>query len=134
MSSQQGPQGPPVSDVESSHLIHATNHAQSGASGQGGRGPPYAPLNAGLGGTPTIVPDVPLAVIFLILYLIFGVIHIKIFKGNKHRGHKFIFNGAILGMLSPHILQLAWSRLTCRRSLQDSDHYHVPADSMVQLS
>jgi succinate-acetate transporter protein len=59
-------------------------------------------LNAGLGGTPTIVPDVPLAVIFLILYLIFGVIHIKIFKGNKHRGHKFIFNGAILGMLSPY--------------------------------
>jgi hypothetical protein len=48
-----------------------------------------------------LVPDVPLAIIFLILYLVFGVIHIKIFKGNKHRGHKFIFNGAILGMQSP---------------------------------
>jgi hypothetical protein len=46
------------------------------------------------------VPDVPIAVVFLILYLIFGVIHIKIFKSNKHRGHKFIFNGAILGMLA----------------------------------
>jgi hypothetical protein len=66
-----------------------------------------------LGGTPTIVPDVPLAVIFLILYLIFGVIHIKIFKGNKHRGHKFIFNGAILGLCKIRIitmsLRIAWS-------------------------
>ena len=40
----------------------------------------------------------PVAVVFLLLYLMFGVIHIKIFKSNKHRGHKFIFNGAILGM------------------------------------
>lgn len=86
-----------MSDVNSSLLLRATNHGQSGASGQASRGPPYAPLNAGLGGTPAIVPDVPLAIVFLILYLIFGVIHIKIFKGNKHRGHKFIFNGAILG-------------------------------------
>ncbi|KAG9192292.1 hypothetical protein G6011_11026 [Alternaria panax] len=96
MSSQQGTQGPP-----------------SGASEQTGRGPPYAPKNAGLGGTPTIVPDVPLAVVFLILYLIFGVIHIKIFKGNKHRGHKFIFNGAILGLCKIRIvtmsLRIAWS-------------------------
>jgi hypothetical protein len=45
------------------------------------------------------VPDVPITAVFLILYLIFGVIHIKIFKANKDRGHKFIFNGAILGML-----------------------------------
>jgi hypothetical protein len=52
-----------------------------------------------LGGSPTLVPDVPIAVIFLVIYLIFGVIHIKIFKSNKHRGHKFIFNGAILGKL-----------------------------------
>ncbi|KAI4634904.1 hypothetical protein J4E81_000273 [Alternaria sp. BMP 2799] len=94
--SQQGTQGPP-----------------SGASGQASRGPPYAPLNAGLGGTPAIVPDVPLAIVFLILYLIFGVIHIKIFKGNKHRGHKFIFNGAILGLCKIRIitmsLRIAWA-------------------------
>lgn len=44
-----------------------------------------------------MIPDVPITVVFLILYLIFGVIHIKIFKANKGRGHKFIFNGAILG-------------------------------------
>lgn len=44
------------------------------------------------------MPDVPISVVFLVIYLIFGVIHIRIFKGNKHRGHKFIFNGALLGM------------------------------------
>jgi len=47
-----------------------------------------------------VIPDVPITAVFLILYLIFGVIHIKIFKANKGRGHKFIFNGAILGRLA----------------------------------
>ncbi|CAI9625884.1 hypothetical protein GT037_000698 [Alternaria burnsii] len=96
MSSQQGTQGPPA-----------------GASGQAGRGPPYAPLNAGLGGTPMIVPDVPVSVVLLILYLMFGIIHIKILKGNKGRGHKFIFNGAILGLCKIRVitmsLRIAWS-------------------------
>jgi hypothetical protein len=80
-----------------------------------------------------LVPDVPLAIVFLILYLVFGVIHIKIFKGNKHRGHKFIFNGAILGMNLYH-LQVASSGLTNCRSMQDSNHHHVLADSMGRLS
>jgi hypothetical protein len=47
-----------------------------------------------------VIPDVPIAAIFLVLYLVFGIIHIKIFKGNKSRGHKFIFNGAVLGTVS----------------------------------
>lgn len=62
------------------------------------QGPPYPPRNQGLGGNPAVIPDVPVAAIFLVLYLIFGVIHIKILKSNKGRGHKFLFNGAILGM------------------------------------
>jgi hypothetical protein len=64
---------------------------------QDSQGPPYPPRNAGLGGTPGIIPDVPVSAVFLVLYLVFGVIHIKIFKANKSRGHKFIFNGAVLG-------------------------------------
>ncbi|KAI8937173.1 hypothetical protein NX059_006385 [Plenodomus lindquistii] len=77
------------------------------------QGPPYPPQDAGLGGTPTVVPDDPISAIFLVLYLIFGVIHIKIFKKNKHRGHKFIFNGAILGLCKVRIvtmiLRIIWS-------------------------
>ncbi|KAJ5024895.1 hypothetical protein J3E71DRAFT_399997 [Bipolaris maydis] len=94
MSSQQGAQGPPDSVAT-------------------GKGPPYAPRDAGLGGSPDILPDVPVAVIFLVFYLVFGVIHIKIFKSNKHRGHKFIFNGAILGLCKIRIitmvLRIAWA-------------------------
>ncbi|KNG49472.1 hypothetical protein TW65_03643 [Stemphylium lycopersici] len=86
MSSQQGTQGP------------------LGASRP--NGPPYAPQDAGLGGSPSIVPDVPISVVFLIIYLMFGVIHIRIFKGNKHRGHKFIFNGALLGLCKIRVITM----------------------------
>ncbi|KAF2033717.1 hypothetical protein EK21DRAFT_58349 [Setomelanomma holmii] len=59
-------------------------------------GAPYPPMYQGLGGRPEVIPDIPITAVFLVLYLIFGVIHIKILKNNKGRGHKFIFNGAIL--------------------------------------
>ncbi|KAL1610269.1 hypothetical protein SLS60_001934 [Paraconiothyrium brasiliense] len=58
---------------------------------------PYAPRFIGLGGMPAKTPDVAITSVFLFLYLIFAVIHIKIMKYNKHRGHKFIFNGALFG-------------------------------------
>jgi hypothetical protein len=61
-------------------------------------GPPYSPKNAGLGGFPDVIPDIPITAVFLVLYLFFGIVHIKILKSNKGRGHKFIFNGALLGM------------------------------------
>ncbi|KAH6419491.1 hypothetical protein HBI14_088680 [Parastagonospora nodorum] len=77
------------------------------------QGPPYAPRNQGLGGNPEVIPDVPITAIFLVLYLVFGIIHIKIFKANKGRGHKFIFNGAILGLCKIRIitmsLRIAWA-------------------------
>jgi hypothetical protein len=70
-----------------------------GQQSQQGRGkPPYAPTYAGLGGFPDVIPDIPITAVFLVLYLVFGIIHIKILKGNKSRGHKFMFNGALLGM------------------------------------
>ncbi|KAF1841944.1 uncharacterized protein K460DRAFT_319525 [Cucurbitaria berberidis CBS 394.84] len=78
-----------------------------------GGGPPYRSNTAGLGGKPELIPDVPISAVFLALYLIFGVIHIKIFKNNKGRGHKFVFNGAILGLCKIRIitmsLRIAWA-------------------------
>jgi hypothetical protein len=72
------------------------------------QGPPYPLRNQGLGGQPDVIPDVPITAVFLVLYLVFGVIHIKIFKANKGRGHKFIFNGAILGMrVKPRRMSIA---------------------------
>ncbi|KAH6616719.1 hypothetical protein C7974DRAFT_50891 [Boeremia exigua] len=80
---------------------------------RGRGGPPYAPTNAGLGGSPDVIPDIPIAAVFLVLYLVFGIIHIKILKSNKGRGHKFIFNGAILGLCKIRVvamsLRIAWA-------------------------
>ena len=45
-----------------------------------------------------MLPDIPITVIFLIIYLTFGIVHLKILKSNKGRGHKFIFNGALMGI------------------------------------
>ncbi|OSS53437.1 hypothetical protein B5807_00416 [Epicoccum nigrum] len=83
-------------------------------SGQQGRGgPPYAPTHAGLGGTPDVIPDIPITVILLVIYLTFGIVHLKILKGNKGRGHKFIFNGALMGLCKIRVitmcLRIAWS-------------------------
>lgn len=77
------------------------------------RGPPYPPRDAGLGGTSSVLPDVPISVTFLVLYFIFGVVHVLIFNANKNQGHKFIFNGAILGLCKIRIitmaLRIAWA-------------------------
>ena len=47
-----------------------------------------------------MLPDIPITAIFLVIYLTFGIIHLKILKSNKGRGHKFIFNGALMGIYS----------------------------------
>ncbi|KAH8732599.1 hypothetical protein GQ44DRAFT_670152 [Phaeosphaeriaceae sp. PMI808] len=76
-------------------------------------GPPYPPRNQVLGGGPSIIPDVPVTAAFLALYLIFGIIHVKIFRSNKGREHKFVFNGAILGLCKIRVitmaLRMAWT-------------------------
>ncbi|KAJ4346088.1 hypothetical protein N0V95_005704 [Ascochyta clinopodiicola] len=91
--------------------VSDTNEPSSSQQDQGK--PPYPPTHAGLGGTPDVIPDIPITAVFLVLYLIFGIIHIKILKTNKRRGHKFIFNGAILGLCKIRIitmsLRIAWA-------------------------
>lgn len=54
-----------------------------------------------LGGIPTVMPDVPVTSVFLALYTFFGIVHFIIFRKNKDRGHKFIFNAAIFGKTYP---------------------------------
>jgi hypothetical protein len=52
-----------------------------------------------------VIPDIPITVIFLVIYLTFGIVHLKILKSNKGRGHKFIFNGALMGIFQFSNLQ-----------------------------
>ena len=63
-------------------------------------GPPYAPQTASLGGHPSVIPDVPITSVFLLLYVIFGIIHFMIFRKNKARDHKFVFSAMMFGKLS----------------------------------
>jgi hypothetical protein len=81
-----------------SNLITRDRQKLTRSQSQQDRGkPPYSPTHAGLGGFPDVIPDIPVTAVFLVLYLVLGVVHIKILKSNKGRGHKFIFNGALLG-------------------------------------
>lgn len=92
-------------------------------------GPPYAPHNASLGGRPDIIPDIPVTAVFLFLYVVFGIIHIKIFKKNKARGHKFVFNGALFGTFQLPLFsqqQPLSLYLPRTRILPDTDNNHVP--------
>lgn len=56
-----------------------------------------------------MIPDIPVTSVFLVLFLVLGVVHTKILKSNKSRGHKFIFNGALLGKsMLPYYSTYLW--------------------------
>lgn len=63
-------------------------------------GPPYPPQNHSLGSPPAPIPDVPLSVIFLVLFFTGAVVHMTLFQRNRKNGHKFLFSGAIFGISS----------------------------------
>ncbi|KAF2661175.1 hypothetical protein K491DRAFT_674154 [Lophiostoma macrostomum CBS 122681] len=80
---------------------------------QGRASGPYAPSNQGLGGSPEVLPDIPITAVFLLLYVIFTPIHFRILKTNKSRGHKFLFSGALFGFCKVRLItmsvRIAWA-------------------------
>ena len=68
--------------------------------------PPYPPTTAALGGVPTIIPDIPLSVIFLVLYIAGAASHMTIFRLNLARGHKFIISGMQFGFCMSRIVTM----------------------------
>ncbi|KAF2191460.1 hypothetical protein K469DRAFT_720476 [Zopfia rhizophila CBS 207.26] len=76
-------------------------------------GPPYAPRNASLGGVPSKMPDIPITGVFLFLFVVFAIVHMKILKKNNARGHKFLFSGALFAFCVIRIatmsLRIAWA-------------------------
>jgi hypothetical protein len=50
-----------------------------------------------LGETPAIIPDVPINVIFLVLFLLFGSCHGFVFVRNMRNGKKFVPNMLVVG-------------------------------------
>ena len=78
------------------------------------KNPPYPPMTSALGGVPTTTPDVPICVVFLVIYLVAAVCHMTFLQVNLKRGHKFIISGALFGFCFSRtvtmILRIVWSQ------------------------
>ncbi|KAI1403635.1 hypothetical protein F4819DRAFT_450637 [Hypoxylon fuscum] len=76
-------------------------------------GPPYAPTTAGVGGIPSIIPDVPISATFVAFYVGFAVTNMTIYQINCRRGHKFIPTIALFGFcmarISTLVLRIVWA-------------------------
>ncbi|PNS14414.1 hypothetical protein CAC42_3700 [Sphaceloma murrayae] len=66
-------------------------------------GPPYASPYAAVGGRPTAIPDLPLLVVFLVLYIAGAASNMTIFQLNRRRGHKFIISLPMFGFCMARI-------------------------------
>ncbi|GIC90470.1 uncharacterized protein Aud_006904 [Aspergillus udagawae] len=77
------------------------------------RGGPYASPNAGLGGLPSVIPDVPICAVFLALYLGFAATNMTILQINGRRSHKFLISGMLFGFcmarITTLVLRIAWA-------------------------
>ncbi|KAI1420192.1 hypothetical protein F5Y12DRAFT_141126 [Xylaria sp. FL1777] len=76
-------------------------------------GPPYASRNAGIGGLPDVIPDIPICAVFLVLYLSSAITNMTILQVNLRRQHKFIISGALFGFsmsrIITFILRIVWA-------------------------
>jgi hypothetical protein len=61
------------------------------------------------GGTPVKRVDIPAQAVFMVLFMIGAGAHMKIFQGNRSRGHKFLFNLFIFRMKFPYLYLALYS-------------------------
>ncbi|KAM0717527.1 hypothetical protein Q7P37_007379 [Cladosporium fusiforme] len=85
----------------------------SGVEGQGQESAPYRPSNQALGQVPSIIPDVPVNVVFLLFFILGGASHMFLLKKNGRNGKKFGISGAIFGFCVTRVLatslRIAWA-------------------------
>ncbi|KAF1915903.1 hypothetical protein BDU57DRAFT_529087 [Ampelomyces quisqualis] len=70
---------------------------------QSGSGP-FAPTTWALGGAPQKGVDIPITVVFMVLFMLSAAWHMAIFQSNKKRGHKFLFSAALFGFSMSRIV------------------------------
>ncbi|EGP90268.1 uncharacterized protein MYCGRDRAFT_69060 [Zymoseptoria tritici IPO323] len=68
------------------------------------QGPPYPPRTAGPGGRPSIYTDVPIAAVFICLYVGAAAGHMTRFQLNRKAGHKFVPSALLFGFCMSRIL------------------------------
>ena len=69
--------------------LEGTSGKGNGADLERSRDPKDGPF---LGGVPTIPVDVPVAIVFLIIFGLGALTHISIYRANSKRGHKFLLS------------------------------------------
>lgn len=83
-------------------------------------GGPYASTAAGMGGLPTITPDIPVCAVFLLLYVCFAATNMTIFQINGRRHHKFLLSvmmfGFCMARIATLVLRIVWA--TRQRNIQ----------------
>ncbi|KAI2464262.1 hypothetical protein F4781DRAFT_80745 [Annulohypoxylon bovei var. microspora] len=98
-------------------------------------GPPYAPTTASVGGLPTVIPDVPVAAVFIAIYATFAATNMTIYQLNNRRGHKFIPSVALFGFCMARImtlvLRIVWSTRHTNVSLAIAAGIFVNAGVLV---
>ncbi|KAF7590713.1 hypothetical protein BBP40_002504 [Aspergillus hancockii] len=76
-------------------------------------GGPYASNTAGMGGLPSIIPDIPICAVFIVMYIGFAATNMTIFQINRRRGHKFVLSAMMFGFSMARIvtlvLRIAWA-------------------------
>ncbi|MCJ1443728.1 MAG: hypothetical protein MMC23_004228 [Stictis urceolatum] len=76
-------------------------------------GGPYPSTTAGLGGLPSIIPDIPICAVLMVLYLCSAGTNITIFRRNNGRNHKFILSGLLTGFsmarVATLVLRITWT-------------------------
>ncbi|KAF4636269.1 hypothetical protein G7Y89_g1819 [Cudoniella acicularis] len=76
-------------------------------------GGPYSSDNAGIGGLPSIIPDIPICAVFIAIYICFAATNQLIFRTNHRRHHKFVLSLLLFGFSMARIvtlvLRIAWA-------------------------
>lgn len=83
------------------------------------RQPPYPPQTAGLGGVPTVIPDIPIDAVFIFLYVCFAATNFTLFNYNRSKGHFFLPSALLGGFSMARILTL------CLRIGWATHHHNV---------
>lgn len=81
--------------------------------------PEKDPANAQFfGGVPTKKVDLPITIIFLILFAIGGFLHITIYRRNAKRGHKFLLSDLMFDFCMIRVVtcifRITWSIVSTR--------------------
>ena len=77
------------------------------------QGPPYPPNTAAFGEIPTTATDIPIAAVFISIYVSFAITNMTILQLNRRRGHKFAVSGVLFGFcmarIATLVLRIAWA-------------------------